>query len=150
MEIVINKCYGGFGLSHKAVMKYAELKGLTLYPWIDDISKRAYGDKATLDNPSFGIHYTLVPKEEYDKIIQEEYKESVSIERFKKSNSLYFSERGIARDDPLLIQIVKSLGEEANGKHAELKIVSIPDNIDWKISEYDGMETIEEKHRSWY
>ena len=30
-EIVINKCYGGFGLSHKAIMRYAELKGFELY-----------------------------------------------------------------------------------------------------------------------
>lgn len=26
-RIVINKCYGGFGLSHEAIMRYAELKG---------------------------------------------------------------------------------------------------------------------------
>ena len=32
MKVVINACYGGFGLSEKAVMRYAELKGLTLYP----------------------------------------------------------------------------------------------------------------------
>ena len=31
-KIVYNACYGGFGLSHEAVMRYAELKGITLYP----------------------------------------------------------------------------------------------------------------------
>ena len=30
MKVVINKCYGGFGLSHEAVVKYAHLSGLTL------------------------------------------------------------------------------------------------------------------------
>lgn len=29
-KIVINRCYGGFGLSHQAVMRYAELKGINL------------------------------------------------------------------------------------------------------------------------
>lgn len=32
MKVVINACYGGFSLSEKAVMRYAEIKGLTLYP----------------------------------------------------------------------------------------------------------------------
>jgi hypothetical protein len=31
-KIVYNACYGGFDLSHEAVMRYAELKGITLYP----------------------------------------------------------------------------------------------------------------------
>ena len=29
-QIVINECYGGFGLSDKAIERYAELKGITL------------------------------------------------------------------------------------------------------------------------
>jgi hypothetical protein len=30
MKLVINDCYGGYGLSEKAVLRYAELKGLML------------------------------------------------------------------------------------------------------------------------
>ena len=30
-EIVVNKCFGGFGLSESAIMLYAEKKGITLY-----------------------------------------------------------------------------------------------------------------------
>lgn len=29
-KIVINKCHGGFGLSHEAILRYAEIKGLKL------------------------------------------------------------------------------------------------------------------------
>jgi len=31
MELVINKCYGGFGLSKKAIARLAELNGKTAY-----------------------------------------------------------------------------------------------------------------------
>ena len=32
MKIVINRCYGGFGLSHEAIMKYAHLAKINLVP----------------------------------------------------------------------------------------------------------------------
>ena len=31
-KIVVNRCFGGFGLSHEAILRYAELKGIRLYP----------------------------------------------------------------------------------------------------------------------
>jgi len=31
MKVVINTCYGGFGLSHEAMLRYAEIKGIKLY-----------------------------------------------------------------------------------------------------------------------
>jgi len=30
-----------------------------------------------------------------------------------------------------------------------LKIVDIPDGVEWEIEEYDGMEWVAEKHRTW-
>ena len=48
----------------------------------------------------------------------------------------------IPRDDKLLIQVVKELGEEANGSTAKLKIVKIPDDADYEICEYDGIEWV--------
>ena len=32
MKVVINRCYGGFGLSHEAIMKYAHLAKINLVP----------------------------------------------------------------------------------------------------------------------
>ena len=61
----------------------------------------------------------------------------------------YFYDRDISRDDGFLIQTVEELGEEANGSHASLKIVEIPDDIEWEINEYDGVEHVAEKHRTW-
>lgn len=53
------------------------------------------------------------------------------------------------RADPKLVEVVERLGDRANGSCAELRVIEIPDGIDWYIDDYDGMETIREKHRSW-
>lgn len=53
------------------------------------------------------------------------------------------------RADPLLVQAVEELGVEADGQHARLKVVEIPDGVDYEIDDYDGVETIHEKHRVW-
>jgi len=56
---------------------------------------------------------------------------------------------GCDRTDPLLVLAVETLGQEASGMCAKLKVVEIPDGIEFEISEYDGYESVEEKHRSW-
>ena len=53
------------------------------------------------------------------------------------------------RANPLLVQVVEELGELASGALAELKIVDIPDGIDWEIEEYDGKEWVAERHQTW-
>lgn len=53
---------------------------------------------------------------------------------------------GYDRTDPHLVQAVEELGEKA-GKN--LKVVTIPDDVEWYIHEYDGLESIHEEHRFW-
>lgn len=53
------------------------------------------------------------------------------------------------RANPKLIECIEKLGEDANGTFAELKIVDIPDDVEWTIEEYDGMEWVSEKHKVW-
>lgn len=87
MKVVINTCYGGFGLSDKAKKLYKEL-----------------------------------------------FNQEVA-----ESN----------RGDPRLVQVVEQLGAEAIGHYADLKIVEIPDDVDWVIEDYDGREWVAEVHRTW-
>jgi len=49
-----------------------------------------------------------------------------------------------------LIAVIEELGEEANGRCAEIAIVEIPDDVEWEVDEYDGKEWVAEIHRTWY
>ena len=60
-----------------------------------------------------------------------------------------FSERDIPRDDSVLVAIVEEMGEKANNRYSFLKVVEIPDNVDWYIEEFDGDEWVAERHRTW-
>ena len=140
-KVVINSCYGGFSLSHTGVMEYAKLKGIELYGWIGDSTKKIYskyGKEPTLDNPESAlIHYCTKPVNN-----ETEYKKL-------KGDKFYWSDRSIDRDDPALIQTIKNLKKKANGHCANLRIIEIPDNVEWQIEEYDGFEHIAEKHKTW-
>jgi len=67
----------------------------------------------------------------------------------KKWDSIHLENRPSDRSDPALIQAVEELGEDANGACAELKIVEIPDGVEYSIEEYDGLEHIAEVHNTW-
>lgn len=135
MKIVINSCYGGFGLSHEGVMHYAKLKGLTLYP-----EKAAFGR----------TEYWTVPKDQ--RPVKPDFK-TASIEKRREYNRWYSEntlyDDDIDRDDPDLVRTVEELGNKASGDYAKLNIAEIPDGIEWEIKEYDGMEHVAEKHRTW-
>jgi hypothetical protein len=142
MKVVINACYGGFGLSHEGVMHYASLKGLTLYPESD-------GRFSSLTGPT----YWLLPKEERAPTVSDDAWHTASMEERIASSAAYSREtltpRDIPRDDSLLVATVEALGDAASGRHAKLKVVEIPDGVQWQIEEYDGNEHVAEVHRTW-
>jgi len=137
-KIATNRRHGGFSLSEKAMERYAEIKGLNLYP----------------DKSRYGITvYWTVPESDRTGIIPDnEFFEASQNER-KKSNErqreLTICNRNFERNDPILIQVIEELGEAANGRCAALEITEIPDGVEWQIEEYDGFEHVAEKHRTW-
>lgn len=54
-----------------------------------------------------------------------------------------------ARTAPELIQVVEELGKAASCSYAELVIVEVPEDVDWYIDNYNGLEIITECHRTW-
>lgn len=131
MKILINKCFGGYGLSEEAMMAYAKRKGFPLYA--DKVSR-------------LFVNYSLVPIDEFKKL----YAECKRTKDYEKVNKVQFSYSKIERTDPDLIAVVEEIGcESASAPLAELSIVEIPDGISYEIEDYDGMETVSETHRSW-
>jgi len=53
------------------------------------------------------------------------------------------------RNDPVLIQCIETLGESVNGIYSEIKIVEVPSDVNWYVDDYDGLEWIAERHRTW-
>ena len=92
MKVVINRCFGGFGLSDAALDEYKSRRDIT--------------------DPDF--YYYDIP-----------------------------------RDCPVLVSMVEEQGTAINGTYSDLKVVEIPDGINWYVDEYDGMENIAERHRTW-
>jgi len=130
MRIVINNCFGGFNLSNKAFELYLKKKNIR---WVE--------------KNDYGCYYTI-PVIEYERISKECYKRDGDY-RNVNGKGYIISSRDIERNDPILIEVIEELGDEANGRCAELKIVEIPDGVNWEIDEYDGVEKIDEVHRSW-
>lgn len=141
MKVVINRCFGGYGLSHEAIMRYLDLRGITVYPEQDGGTWK------------FWTYWLVKPEGRFEIKENEEFY-SMSISQRQAHNQKYsdetFEENNIERNDPVLIEVIEELGDAANSDHAELAIVEIPDDVEWEISEYDGREHVAEKHRVWY
>jgi hypothetical protein len=71
--------------------------------------------------------------------------------RYRELAGVDFSEYrwGVKRDDPHLVQVVEELGEAANTRYSNLKIVEVPDDVQWSVHEYAGSEWVAENHRTW-
>lgn len=141
MKIVINRCYGGFGLSDAAYEKIA-----------------SYGVPIVKYNPPERDPETgLFGPEEYDgqKVIFDRDLDAPSAvgTAMRELGGRYWTSwarREEERTDPLVVRAVEELGPKAaSGRFAELKVVEVPDGMDWELDEYGGIETVRERSASW-
>jgi len=121
MKVVINTCFGGFGISNIAFEKLLERKG---------------------------IAFNKVPAKWPIRGNDSDYYRADGIQ----SDDTYLSEYEFYenRSDTDLIAVIEELGKDSWGWAAELAIVDIPDDVEWHIHEYDGLEHVAENHRTWY
>lgn len=144
MKVVINKCWGGFSISLKCAELMAEMG-----------NKQAADEVAEYEKKNKWVKYYLkhgkwpeeCPKEEQPTLaIHAKYSKSAQFYGYGYTNE----GNGYSRHNPELVAAVEQLGSAvASGEHAELKVVEIPDGVEYEIDEYDGMESIHEAHRSW-
>ena len=120
MKVVINRCFGGFGISNLAFEKLLERKGIAF-------------NKVPAKYPIRGndSDYHRADIEQNDESYLREYD---------------FYEN---RADADLIAVIEELGEKSWGWASELAILDIPDDVKWHIHDYDGMEHVAEHHRTW-
>ena len=140
MKVVINACYGGFSLSPKAIQKYAEYAGFKVYAYTNTPMMNGGPGIVRVDDPenqNVWIIYWL----------KEDIGARVTSKQLNDAD--WFDDREVDRADPILIRVVEELGEEADGKCAALKVVEIPDDVEYTIAEYDGWEHVAEAHRTW-
>ncbi|NIX57645.1 MAG: hypothetical protein GWN14_17410, partial [candidate division Zixibacteria bacterium] len=134
MKVVINDCFGGFGLSTEAMKELVMRKSAG----VEEMTEDKYTGGKGRDYYSFKSYEDIGDGFEADAMIRDVLYRDGLVYMWNDEN----------RTDPDLVEVVENLGRAANGPHACLKIVEIPDDVDWEIDEYDGNEHIAEKHRT--
>lgn len=142
-KVVINQCFGGLGLSPWAIEIYCKMKfGEQVY---------FYGvPYRRIEKIDLGKHKVYKVDPNGRNLFCKPYLKDLGDSFWSNVHERYlFNPNDICRDDDILVTVVENLGREANGLCADLKVVEIPNDVDWSISEYNGREIIEESHRTW-
>lgn len=153
-EIVVNRQYGGFSLSDDAVYELIKMNSpliekLSYKEYFSSIPKRTAEEMAQEElNKDYGYGKIWVPYKKTGLLHNRMYS-GVLIDPKEKIVYNDNSRNDENRSHPDLIKVVKQLGKRANGEHAILEIVTIPEEIKWTIEKYDGNEWVSEVHRTW-
>lgn len=142
MKVAINRCYGGFNLSDKAIEMIMRRKGLncyrykqTKYSFQDGKNEYTKISASDVQKNDIMLHYSATDLGD-------------TIETIPKGGFWYYG--NLDRTDEDMIGVIEEIGSEADGICGEIKIVEIPDGVEWEVDNYDGMESIHEAHSVWY
>jgi|SRR6185437_426618 len=149
MKVVVNKCYGGFGISITALKELVLRKSDCITA---TTPKQYYGG----NNENYKSRDKWKINWENDFKTYEDIGDGFMAHpqgyNIYKNDLIYdldqYSDDNF-RSDKDLVEVVEKLGTKANGFCADLQITEIPDDIKWSIHNYDGMEHVEEAHRTW-
>lgn len=144
-KVVINTCYGGFGLSFEAMDMLYQRKnpGKKLYLYTakpdEDFELWVY---TKINNPDQD------PESRVFTAVSEDFGDTVKRgmcdkDKFSKC-IVYGSDFYPSRHDKDLVKVVETLGsEKASGEYAELSVVNLKKNNKYRIHEHDGLESVE-------
>lgn len=156
MKLVINKCFGGFGVSHACLWELIQRKAacVKVTP-IDEYFGKGERKQEWLARDREYLSRSEKP-DPFLKTLPEGWQASFmgSVLYDLNAGKVYgINDRydaAPAREDPDLVALVEERGSEwASSSLAKLEVVSIPDGVDYEIDEYDGIESVHEKHRVW-
>lgn len=142
MKVVINRCFGGFGLSALAedelIGKCSHIELVEPIEYYGGPGSKYYEVNKECLSPDRW-------RESYERDLRGE-----GLARFYDGKVISDNHRDEAnRSCSALVGVVERLGAAASGKFAHLKVVEVPDGVEFEISEYDGIEHIAEAHRTW-
>jgi hypothetical protein len=144
-KVVINACFGGFGLSEAAYEKLIEW-GVPVRRYTEEVRDETglYAPRPENDREVI-FDRELTPRGEsgdHDRMYWA-FKENGVVPRYwdtwTRDN----------RSHPLVVRVVEELGAAANDHFAQLRIVEIPAGVQYEVEEYDGNEHVAEAHRTW-
>jgi len=125
MKVILNKAIGGWGynIPDDIYYEYAKRCDITIYK-----VRGIYGE-----------HFATIPQGTYDSLLDQ------TEEDYDKYFDVYFRITEEDRLDSNLIDII----EHFDQTKTSLRVVDIPDDMRYYISDYDGFETLHEEHRRW-
>lgn len=145
MKIIINSCFGGFWVSNNALVELMQRKGKEIYFYKGSF---AYPDKnifSKTEASNEDLFVNAVYKDYGNEFIP------LSDEQFDDflKNVIIANDEKWRTDDDLINLLEEKGSKYVSGPCSSLKIVEIPDDIEFTIEKYDGAEWISEKHRTW-
>lgn len=138
MKVVINKCWGGFSISKACAEHMAKNGHQKAQQELNEWCKKNAWVKA------------FVREGKWPEDCSSKESEWLEIDAKYHKEARWYGYFIEQRGDSLLVKAVEELGEAASGEMAALKIVEIPDGTDYEIHDYDGRESVHEKHSVWY
>lgn len=150
MKIVINRSYSSFYLSPQAIARYAELQGKKIYFFLGNGTTQ---HSLTAEEASYYHNFLACYTPEFPESVDTKtWLEMSEVEKHRYLENLsksFFSIFDLKRTDPLLIQVVEELGPKVNYQNGRLCVVEVPDETDFTIFDYDGMEVVVEVGHFW-
>lgn len=139
MILVLNQGFT-FSLSNKALIEYIERKSIDVFVY----------DQKTREKWSQKPHYKI-PLSEYDYttsvVLIEDYGNKIEKLYSIIHPTKFFNQYHIYRNDPILVDIVKKMRNDASTPNSDLQLIEVEDTGQWEIISTEDGEILRHKYK---